>query len=104
MLGAPTIASTGTSTYTTAATLAIAGAPATGTGVTITNPLSLYVAAGTSSFGGNVGIGTASPQEPLDVAGPIKVAGTGSETCDTAHVGAIRYNPSTGLPQMCINH
>ncbi len=53
---------------------------------------------------GSVGIGSTSPQEPLDVAGPIKVAGTGSETCDTAHLGALRYNPTTGLPQMCINH
>jgi hypothetical protein len=56
------------------------------------------------SSSGNVGIGTTSPQETLDVAGVIKVAGTGSEVCDTAHVGAIRYNPTTGLPQMCINH
>ena len=53
---------------------------------------------------GNVGIGSTSPQQPLDVAGPIKIAGTGSEVCDTAHLGSIRYNPTTGLPQMCINH
>jgi hypothetical protein len=54
--------------------------------------------------GGSVGIGTASPQAPLDVAGEIKVAGTGSETCDSTHVGAMRYNSSTGLMQICFAH
>jgi hypothetical protein len=54
-------------TYTNAATLAIANAPAAGTNTLITNPLAFYVAAGTSSFGGNVGIGTTNPQELLSL-------------------------------------
>ena len=54
--GIPTLATTNTGiTYTNAATLYIAGAPVAGTNSpTITNPYSLYVAAGSSSFGGNV--------------------------------------------------
>lgn len=98
VIGQPTLAASSATTYTKAATMYIAGPPAAGSNVAITNPVALLVGSG------NVGIGTATPQEMLDVAGVIKVAGTGSETCDTAHVGAIRYNPTTGLPQMCINH
>jgi hypothetical protein len=41
---------------------------------------------------GNVGIGTSAPSALLDVAGAIRVAGTGSEACDATHyVGGIRY-------------
>jgi hypothetical protein len=54
-LAAPTLANpTTATTYTNATTLYIAGAPAAGTNITITNPFALYVAAGASYFGGSV--------------------------------------------------
>jgi hypothetical protein len=66
--------------------------------------------AGTSAAGsnnlivqGNVGIGTAAPATGMkaDIAGPIKVAGTGSEACTAAQVGAIRYNPTGNYFELC---
>ncbi len=58
----PTYASSaGAKIITTAATFAIEGAPIAGTDVSIDNPLSLYVVAGNSAFGGDVGVGTLSP-------------------------------------------
>lgn len=51
----PTLAASNASvTYTNASTMYIAGAPTASTNVTITNPYSLYVAAGVSYFGGAV--------------------------------------------------
>ena len=50
---------------------------------------------------GYVGIGTTSPLTTLHVNGPILAGGTGSETCDAAHVGMKRLNPSTGQLQTC---
>jgi hypothetical protein len=52
---------------------------------------------------GNVGIGSASPATGMkaDIAGPVKVAGTGSEPCTAAQVGAIRYNPSGNYFELC---
>lgn len=59
-------------TYTNAATLYIANAPAAGSHVTLTNPYALDVAAGNAYFGGNVGIGAA-PGNTLDVNGGATV-------------------------------
>ncbi len=105
VLGAPTLASSGTSTYTTAATLAIAGAPAAGTGVTITNPLALYVAVGTASFMGNVGIGTAGPQVALDVTGAVRAGSSTNVTaCGSGAAngeGSQRYNYTTHQMEFC---
>ena len=67
-LDSGTTASATAETYTNAATLYIAGAPTAGANVTLTTPHALYVNAGTSYFADNVGIGTSSPQGPLDVA------------------------------------
>jgi len=54
-IGRPTIAASNTGViYTNAATLYIDNSPAQGTNVTITNPYSVYVANGTSYFGGGV--------------------------------------------------
>lgn len=51
----PTIAaSNATVTYTDAATLYVANSPANGTNVTITNPWSIWIAAGNARFDGNL--------------------------------------------------
>jgi hypothetical protein len=63
----PTFAASNTETITNAATVYIAGAPSAGGDTTITNALALDIAAGISYFGGNVGIGTASPAYLLNV-------------------------------------
>lgn len=53
--GSTTVAASNTGvTYTNLATLYIAGAPTAGTNVTITNPYSLYIAAGAAYFGGGL--------------------------------------------------
>lgn len=38
-----------------------------------------------------------------DIAGLVKVAGTGSEPCTAAQVGAIRYNPTGNYFELCSN-
>ena len=50
---------------------------------------------------GNVGIGRATPNATLDVSGTIKVAGTGSESCDANKYGVIRYNPVNQRMERC---
>lgn len=72
----PTFASNNAVTLTNAATVYIDNAPAAGTNTTITNPFALQVAAGASSFGGNVGIGTTVPVYPLDVRSSVATAST----------------------------
>jgi hypothetical protein len=98
----PAIAATNaTVTYTNASTLYIDGAPTAGTNVTITNPYSLYVAAGGVYFGGAVSaadpivqqsdIGTAPNEIPLNqylgnlayqdaanIAGPVRIGANSS--------------------------
>jgi hypothetical protein len=49
----PTLSTSNVTTYTNAATLYIANAPAAGGSATITNPYALYSAAGANYFGGN---------------------------------------------------
>ena len=58
------------------------------------------VATGTGTAG-NVGIGSTAPVEKLDVAGTIKVAGTGSEACSSSTVGQMRYNPAGQYMEIC---
>ena len=65
VIGQPTLSASSATTYTNAATMVIAGAPAAGTNVTITNPAALVVGSG------NVGIGTTGPTAMLDVRGNI---------------------------------
>ena len=65
VIGQPTLAASSATTYTNAATMFIAGAPAAGSNVAITNPAALVVGSG------NVGIGTAAPLTTLDVRGVV---------------------------------
>jgi hypothetical protein len=50
---------------------------------------------------GNVGVGVTAPTTKLDVAGPVKIAGVGTETCDTAARGSMRYNSTGGYMEIC---
>lgn len=50
-----------------------------------------------------VGIGTSSVPsgEAASINGSVQVAGTGSETCDTAHIGQMRFNPAGKYMEIC---
>jgi len=81
------LAARNTVTYTTAATLYITGAPTAGTNVTITNPYALYVAAGTSYFGGAI-TSTNGPTFYSGTAVPAGgTAGTGVKMSSTSNLG-----------------
>jgi hypothetical protein len=56
----PTLSTSNVTTYTTAATLYIANAPATAGSATITNPYALYVAAGNTYLGDSMVLGSSS--------------------------------------------
>jgi hypothetical protein len=71
---APTYGFVGSSTLTTAATVAISGAPAAGTNATITNSYALYVEAGVSRFAGAL---------KIDLPG----TGTANALCHTTQAG-----------------
>ena len=68
-----------------------------------TNTLGVLSAVMTMNAAGNIAIGTATPATgaKLDVNGPVKVAGTNSETCSGATVGMMRYNSSAGYMEIC---
>jgi hypothetical protein len=98
----PTLANpTTATTYTNASTLYIAGAPAAGTNITITNPYSLYVAAGASYFGGavsfigNTTLTTTTVTSLTDsglTAGRVTYAGTAGLLQDSAN---LTFNGTT---------
>jgi len=71
---APTYAFAGASTLTTAATVAISGAPVAGTNATITNPYALWVQSGTSVFNSSVGIGGKPVTRLLEIFGVSNTA------------------------------
>jgi hypothetical protein len=52
---------------------------------------------------GSVGVGTASPASGMkvDINGPVKVAGTGSEACSMSTLGAMRYNATGNYMEIC---
>jgi hypothetical protein len=50
---------------------------------------------------GNVGIGTTTPQAPLDVNGPIR-ATDNSTACSNTNGGAVRYNTTTNVSEGCV--
>jgi hypothetical protein len=91
-IGRPTIAATNSPTYTDAATLYIDNAPAAGTNAVITNPWSLYVAAG------NVKIATATASNSssagalvvtggVGIGGALNVGGSGSFAATGVTIG-----------------
>jgi len=53
--------------------------------------------------GSNIGIGTTIPATGIkaDIAGPVRVSGTGSEVCTNTQLGAIRYNPTGNYFELC---
>lgn len=80
---APTYAFASASTVTTAATLAITGAPTAGTNATITNPYALWVQAGNSAFAGNVIVSSNTyigSYNPFGVASQSSVLSTSGDT------------------------
>ena len=118
----PAIAATNaTVTYTNASTVYIDGAPTAGTNVTITDPYSLYVAAGTVYFGGTVtaadpivqqtDIGTAANEIPLnqylgalayqDTETPALAVGTGI-TAGTGTICKVNGGLSGGIYRVTI--
>ena len=117
-IGTHTFAASSSETITNASTMYLAGAPSAGTNVTITNPLALHVGAGNSAFMGNVGIGTTSPNSPLQVQGNIASIGsqastTVSVTNDNGTSSAGNYpkisvtnfkGTSSGFPQMTLTN
>ena len=50
--------------------------------------------------GGDVGIGTTSPADTLDVNGGVKI-GADSNTCSSSIKGAVRYNSTLNLLEFC---
>lgn len=85
VLRPPTYAAVAASVITTAATLAIVGAPAAGANVTITNPYAFWVQSGRTVLGGTCSVNstTLRANAQFDVAGRIRsnsyVLGTGPD-------------------------
>lgn len=95
---APTFAASSAVTVTNGATFYIAGAPANGTNMTVTNPWAIWVDAGDVRFDGDVAIGltTVPTKARLEIAGgtttqaPINIASGTNKT--TAAAGDLEYN------------
>ena len=75
---APTYGFNAASVVTTAATVAITGAPATGVNATITNAYALWVQAGITNLAGKTAIGVLLPTATLHLAASTAAAGTAS--------------------------
>ncbi len=69
--GIPTFVANSATTYTNGATVYIAGSPVASTNVTVTNPYSLYVAAGTSGFIGGLNTGNGSSSNFQSLGGTV---------------------------------
>jgi hypothetical protein len=89
----PTLSTSNIVTYTDAATVYIAGAPAAAGSATITNPYSLYVAAGNAYFGASVSATTLDLTN-LEVTNIKAKDGTASMTlADSTGVATFSANP-----------
>ena len=88
-LGRPTIAASNTPTYSDAATLYIADAPAAGSGATISSPWSLYVASG------NVKINTGTASNATNAGALVVTGGVGIG--GNLNVGGSATFASTGV-------
>lgn len=94
-IGADTITATGSTVVTTASTLDIAGQPAAGTNVTITNPYALRVASGSSLLGGNLTVNgqTVLAYGTPQFGGPWSLASNGSgisvQSTNNSHTGTF---------------
>jgi hypothetical protein len=87
------------------------GTGASATGIqTMTNNWNLYTGDPKSAAGnlalhannsGNVGVGTTTPQEKLDVQGNIRIGNSGNNTCDASKEGSMRYNSTLKLMEFC---
>lgn len=92
----------GVNTQSPTATLQVSGSFIVSTSAQTTTP-SLYI--GTN---GNVGLANVAPSATLTVtgnaivSGTVQVAGAAAETCSTGKLGTIRFNPTTGAPQICV--
>jgi len=51
---------------------------------------------------GFLSVGSTDTNALVDISGTLKIAGTGSETCDSDHYGTFRRNPTTGAIQICV--
>lgn len=91
---APTYGFVGASTLTTAATLAITGAPAAGTNATITNAYALLVESGAVKLSGGLNVGTSTGAGTGDIraSGDIRCDGTLSTNGGTNTVDFGGYN------------
>lgn len=87
--GAPTFASTSSQTLASASTVYISGPPTAGANTTITSPAALVAGSG------NVGIGTTTPDAPLNVVGGSTHNGIGG-------VAAIFASSNTSGPSVWI--
>ena len=99
-LGRPTIAASNTPTYSDAATLYIADAPAAGSGATITSPWSLYVASGnvkinTGTASNATNAGALVVTGGVGVGGNLNVGGSGSFASTGVLVGNSLFSSYT---------
>jgi hypothetical protein len=95
-IGVPTLAATNTPTFSDAASLYIAGAPAAGTNVAITNPWSLLIPNGNVKFGATA-TSISTSTGALVVGGGLAVGGN-LRTGDTITIGsALTGAPVTGF-------
>jgi hypothetical protein len=97
---APTYSFAGSSTITTASTLAISGAPSAGTNATLTKSYALNVEAGNVNIGGSIGYAATAPTARLHLpagttsasSAPLKL--TSGTAMTTPEDGAIEYHGS----------